>query len=189
VKLIPGQKLQAWLDPRLDLRPSAIQGRGLFTRHPIQSGEVVLVWGGTILTAADIRTGKARSGSASIVAEGLYLADDLADPDSPDYFLNHSCDPNLWLQDEITLIARREIQAGEEVTGDYALWETDPAWVIEPCRCGALACRGRITGNDWQIPALQQRYRGHFVPLINQRLFTPAQAQMIKPHTQEEEER
>ncbi len=26
--------------------------------------------------------------------------------------------------------------------------------------------RGRMTGDDWQIPALQQRYRGYFTPHI-----------------------
>jgi hypothetical protein len=27
-----------------------------------------------------------------------------------------------------------------------------------------------VTGSDWQVPALQQRYAGHFSPFINARL-------------------
>jgi hypothetical protein len=29
-------------------------------------------------------------------------------------------------------------------------------------------CRGRVTGDDWKLPELQQRYRGHFTVHIEQ---------------------
>lgn len=38
--------------------------------------------------------------------------------------LNHACDSNLWMADEVTLIARRHIVSGEELTVDYALFTT-----------------------------------------------------------------
>ena len=82
---------------------------------------------------------------------------------------NHSCDPNLWMQNERTVCARREIAAGEELTMDYALATRTPEWRME-CRCGTSECRGVITGNDWQLPELQQRYSGHFSPFINARI-------------------
>ena len=37
---------------------------------------------------------------------------------SLDEYLNHSCDANAWLEDEVTLTARRDIAAGEEITLD-----------------------------------------------------------------------
>jgi SET domain-containing protein len=40
---------------------------------------------------------------------------------------NHSCDPNLWHADVVTITARRDIAAGEELTIDYA---THPGWQI-----------------------------------------------------------
>ncbi len=40
--------------------------------------------------------------------------------------LNHSCDSNLWMADEATVVARRDIAAGEELTLDYALHPASP---------------------------------------------------------------
>ena len=98
------------------------------------------------------------------------MADGNGEADSPDYWLNHSCDPNAWLNDEIRLVARREIERGEEVMADYALWETDSLWEIAPCRCGQKLCRGKVRGNDWQLKELQVRYRGHFTRYLNEQI-------------------
>jgi uncharacterized protein len=85
--------------------------------------------------------------------------------------LNHSCDSNLWMADEVTLIARRDIAAGEELTVDYALFSGEAGAVLEhACRCGSAVCRQIITGNDWQLPEVQQRYYPHFSPFINARI-------------------
>ena len=37
----------------------------------------------------------------------------------PTFFQNHSCDPTTWWVDDITLVARRDILPGEEITYDY----------------------------------------------------------------------
>ena len=88
-------------------------------------------------------------------------------------FINHSCDSNVWLADENTLVTRRDIATGEELTIDYALFEGDEA-DMKPwdCRCGSPMCRRRITGQDWRLAALQERYRGHFSPFLNARIAT-----------------
>lgn len=76
--------------------------------------------------------------------------------------------------DEVTLVARRLVAAGEELTADYALWELDPEWVSPfRCRCGAAECRGVITGRDWEDPELQRRYAAHFHPVLNARIGAP----------------
>ena len=64
------------------------------------------------------------------------------------------------------LVARRNIATGEELTLDYALWEWDPTWKIDPCRCGTVNCRRVITGSDWKMLELQRRYKGHFSPYV-----------------------
>ena len=66
----------------------------------------------------------------------------------------------------LNFTAWRDIQAGEEITTDLAYCEASPNYLIEPCNCGSRLCRGRMTGNDWRIPELQQRYRGYFTPHI-----------------------
>jgi hypothetical protein len=97
------------------------------------------------------------------------------DPTAPEAFLNHSCDPNVWLADEVTLVARRAIPCTHEVTIDYALFELDPAWVSRwYCRCGAICCRGSITGLDFGMPELQARYGQHFHPEVLRRMRAPS---------------
>jgi len=91
--------------------------------------------------------------------------------DDPTYFTNHSCDPNIWMKDEVTLTTMRDINLGEELTADYVMWEADENFVSSwECICASPSCRKRITGKDWQIPKLQKKYAGHFTPLINKRI-------------------
>jgi hypothetical protein len=164
---------QSWLDPRLEVRPSSIQGMGMFAREPIRAGETAIIWGGAVFTEQEIQSGRARPNTFAAIEEGLYLADPVdatGDGEAVDYYLNHSCDPNLWMGDEITLVARRDIPAGEELTVDYALWESDPQRVLAPCCCGSSMCRGEVTGDDWRRPELRRRYEGHFMPYLNRRI-------------------
>ncbi|WP_432987337.1 SET domain-containing protein-lysine N-methyltransferase [Dactylosporangium sp. CA-233914] len=41
---------------------------------------------------------------------------------------NHGCDPSLWWSGPYTLVARRDIAAGEELTNDYATSTADPGF-------------------------------------------------------------
>jgi hypothetical protein len=164
----PREVLIPWVSPLVTVRPSPIQGMGMYAVSPIVPGDVIVRWGGTVYTQTDLDAGLVNPDSIVTVDKGLYLADPIEGPAGADYYLNHSCTPSLWMQDEITLIAIRPIAVGEEVTVDYALWETNPSWAIKPCTCGSPDCRGQVTGQDWRIPALQNRYKGHFIPLLNQ---------------------
>jgi hypothetical protein len=64
--------------------------------------------------------------------------------------LNHSCDPNVWLEG-LDLVARRPIRAGEQICAEYA---TFTAHNLEPfqCQCGSDRCRGRVSGTDYLTP-------------------------------------
>jgi uncharacterized protein len=166
VRLRPGIVITSWLDPRIDVRDSPIHGRGLFARESFGSGEVAVIWGGTVFSEAEIKAGKAKAGTITLVEEGIYLGDPTGAPEGADYGLNHSCDSNLWMRDAITLVTREVIEEDEELTLDYSLWETDPERVLAPCRCGSPLCRGQVTGADWRLPDLQERYREHFSPVI-----------------------
>jgi SET domain-containing protein len=166
-KICKGQVINSWIDSRVVVKLSSIEGFGMFAYKTIHAGEMVIIWGGTIFVEDEIKAGIAKAGTVSRIDENFFLADTNAETDSPDYYLNHSCDPNVWLKDDITLVARREIEIGEELTADYATWEVDPLWELSPCRCGKALCRGKVTGNDWQLIELQQTYQGHFTPYLN----------------------
>ncbi len=157
-----------WFDPRLTVCASPIHGRGLFAMAPIRAGEVIMIWGGTLYTRADLEVGNVpRDTSYSFIEDDLLIA---GPGDAMDYFVNHSCDPSAWMADEVTVSARRDTGPGEEITGDYAVWESTPTYTIDPCRCGSALCRTRFAGDDWMRPELQERYRGRFLPYINRRI-------------------
>lgn len=161
----------SWVHPHLELRPSPIHGSGVFATAPIQQGETAFIWGGILAAWDDYMAGRISARSCTAVDEGLYLGKLPALGDMLDDFANHSCDPNLWLVDSVTLTARRDIARGEEVTFDYAtFYDIDELVISDACQCGSPLCRKVVTGADWRLPALQERYDGHFAPFLARRI-------------------
>ena len=137
-------KSRSVLNPALEVRRSPIEGNGLFATEAIARGTVCVEMGGRLIDAPGLAriaaTGKPYSAFALAADRHVLQADDdLA------RFGNHSCDPNLELAGPTTLVARRAIAAGEEVTVDYATMSDAPGWSMQ-CNCGAPACRGVIVG-------------------------------------------
>lgn len=151
-----------WLSPAAEVRGSAIEGLGLFALRDISASAPIMQLGGRII---DDRTlgGLTPPYSSLCVGEGIHI---LIDPAHPVRYGNHSCDPNLWHEGATTIIARRDIARGEELTVDYATHTISPSWSMT-CRCGSPLCRTQVTGNDWQLPDLQDRYGHHWTPPLN----------------------
>lgn len=143
----------------------------MFAREPVKAGETVIVWGGVVMTKEDLEAGHYRKATLSAIAENLWLGDALDGEDFAADYTNHSCDPNLWMKDENTLVARRDITVGEELTADYMMWEVNEDYQATwQCNCGSPLCRKQITGKDWRLPELQARYENHFSPFVNERI-------------------
>ena len=164
-----------WVDPRLVVKESAIHGKGVFTTRPIKNGEKLMVWGGQLVAKKDYCDGRWRDMTLVPVADDTFLGLPITDmSESIDEYLNHSCDPSAWLTDEVTVVARRDMIPGEEVTVDMATWDAneDPEWAYadEPCRCGTSLCRKVLTPRDWTRPELHTRYAGHFSPYIQKKI-------------------
>ena len=164
---------RTWKDPRIEIRTSHFSGEGMIAREPIKKGEVVCVVGGMVMTESEFADFQAAHSLYSFIQieERLYLVEDVETTRSLDASMNHSCDSNAWMGDEVTLVARRDIEAGEEVTVDYALFTTQSNWMLDNrCHCGSSHCRRIITGDDWRRKDVQERYRNHFSPFINRRI-------------------
>ena len=73
--------------------------------------------------------------------------------------INHSCDPNAWLEG-LDLVARRPIEPGEEITVEYATFVAGKGASFD-CHCGADACRGTVTPEDWRLPEIRRHYGEH----------------------------
>jgi hypothetical protein len=56
-------------------------------------------------------------------------------------YVNHSCEPNCGGTERGLEVALRDIEAGEQLTNDYATFSLpdDPPFL---CACGAATCRG-----------------------------------------------
>jgi SET domain-containing protein len=138
--------------------PSRIEGLGIFARRPIRAGERI----------RELTVVREVTPDAPLREDLGERADHCDYPDgkvvllgSPDRYVNHNCDPSAWLQyvgGHCYFVARRDIQADEEITCDYSINLTGgSSW---PCRCGAARCRGTVVGDFFALPpALQREYR------------------------------
>jgi hypothetical protein len=162
--------MTSWFNPKTEKRSSPIQGRGLFARDAISTGEIVAVKGGSVMDAATFERLRDEVLPAEIqIEDGLYIAPSSADEVEANILcLNHSCNPNVGVRGQITFVAMRDIAAGSELTIDYAMIDGDPSERME-CRCGAAECRKLITGDDWRLQELRERYKGYFSRYIQDR--------------------
>ena len=120
-------------------RLSQVHGLGVFTRRPIAMGAAVFEFGGPTIPASQVRDGM----RVMQVGTDEYIVEDVA-ADHIENYINHRCEPNLgFLHGSLTLVALRDIDAGEELFWDYSTSINEPGWRVA-CRCGASACRGSI---------------------------------------------
>jgi SET domain-containing protein len=127
----------------LIIRSSAIHAAGCYTTSPIRKGTRVAEYTGPRLSKAEADARYQESpitylfglGDGAVVIEGHCAA----------MFINHSCDANCETREEddrVWITAIRNIEAGEEITYDYCLYDggDDEA----TCNCGAKSCRGTM---------------------------------------------
>ncbi len=155
---------RSWLDPRADIEVSATGPGRLVTSESIEVGQAVIIMAGMHVTPTEADAVLTRNDGSRV----LVLDDDvrlLQLPDDPACLCPHSCDPNLWLDGPFSLVARRRIETGEQLTLDLGTVMSDPGWRIA-CRCGSPSCRGTLSGDDWRLPTMRDTYRGHFATLL-----------------------
>ena len=159
-----------WLHPDVEVRGSAIEGRGLFARARIPAGAVVSRLGGRLVSWAELARLIADPAVPYVDTITVSETEHLVLPPRRDNgYGNHGCDPNLWWVGAYELAARRDIAAGEELTNDYATSTADPAFTMA-CACGSALCRSTVTGDDWRRPDLQKRYGPHWIPMLRARI-------------------
>jgi uncharacterized protein len=148
----------SWRSPKTAVRPSPIHGRGLFAVAPIAKGEIVVVKGGYVFEGRELPALSAELGPAEIqIGEALFIGPRRSEErDGGMIFSNHSCEPNIGVAGQIVFVALRDLEAGEELTHDWATTDDDDYELA--CRCGSATCRGVITGQDWRKPELQAKY-------------------------------
>lgn len=163
-----------------EIREAEGKGYGLFATRDIREGECILRIDLRRLPRfspdaleAYVAAHGLDGDHADYVGHGQYVLDD-----SPGSYMNHSCDPNCaYTMRSIAVkdvYALRDIGAGEELTHDYAATSVDQFagrgfWELV-CHCGSERCRGRVTGDFFELPLeLQRRYYPHLPPSIRRK--------------------
>ncbi len=113
-------------------------GKGLFTNRPYLAGEIICVLGGIIITS-DEANAKGES-EADALQIGLDAYIDLVEPFRS---INHGCDPNAGIRNDVYLVALRAIRENEEVRMDYSTTMGEARWTMQ-CRCASERCRGVV---------------------------------------------
>lgn len=151
----------SYISPKAAVKQSSIHGRGLFAIEPIKLGEIVCVKGGHIFNRKTLQQIAEKLGPAEIqIGEDLFIGPlNEQEREGSMIFSNHSCEPNIGVQGQIVFVALRDIEAGEELTHDWATTDDDN-YEME-CKCGAASCRKVISGQDWRRPDLQEKYAGY----------------------------
>jgi uncharacterized protein len=127
----------------LIIRSSAIHAAGCYTTAPVRKGARVAEYTGPRMSKDEADAANEESpitylfglGDGSVVIDGHCRA----------MFINHSCDPNCETEEvkgRVWIKAIRKIEAGEEITYDYCLYDGGEDDAI--CNCGAENCRGNM---------------------------------------------
>jgi SET domain-containing protein len=131
----------------LIIRSSSIHAAGCYTTRAIKKGARVCEYDGPRFAKdeADERykdrdiTYLFSCGDDQTVIDGFGIA----------MFINHSCDPNCESENlggRVFVMAIRDIAAGEELTYEYNLYDSDDD--DADCYCGAEKCRGTMFSED-----------------------------------------
>ncbi len=138
-------------------------GNGLFVRRSFRRGETVSKFRFVreITSESDLDDDPNASAEHCTRIDGkFYLVD------SPERFLNHSCDPNVYQRFDgrrAELVAIKDISAGDELTTDYMINnEGGFSW---PCSCGSDRCRGETGVSFFTLPLeFQNEYAAFLAP-------------------------
>jgi hypothetical protein len=130
-------------------------GRGLFVSRDVAPGEVILRFTGPVIGLAEALAKGEDQANPLQVGPREYI-----DLEPPGVFINHSCDPNAGVRDDVVLVALRAIPAGKEVRFDYSTSMWEEKWTMV-CQCGSPDCRGLVR----DFPLLAGEVRARYLSL------------------------
>jgi uncharacterized protein len=130
----------------LIVRSSSIHAAGCYTTRAIKKGSRIIEYDGPRFTKK-----QADERYADRFITYLFSCDKntVIDGFGTAMFINHSCDPNCESENfdgRIWVTAVRDIAAGEELTYEYNLHDSDDD--DADCHCGAASCRGTMFSED-----------------------------------------
>lgn len=132
------------INENTEVLPSTVHGLCRAATHPIPKDDIIFVAGGVA-----INTQRTRWYKGLMIDHDTVL--DLPPNSEFEAYVNHSCDPNVYIDGQIVFRALRDIEPGEFLTVDYGTFMLTRKDPIPECRCGSDKCRGTITGLDYRF--------------------------------------
>lgn len=129
---------------------SLIHGTGLFALREIKKGEIVVVEQGLIVDGKIVELCESIDFHTNLCIERNQYIISAPLKENQRGYINHSCNPNLGMGNDRTMIAIKDIAIGDEVTIDYGFFESHMTWEMT-CNCNSENCRKTITGRDYLI--------------------------------------
>ena len=133
---------------------SGIHAWGVFADADINAGEMVVEYRGVLIGNAMAEKREKEYEHAKIGSDYMFRIDSLIVCDATKHgnvarFVNASCDPNCYTKiitidgtKRIVIYAKKDVNAGEEVTYDYKFPLEYSEEKRIPCHCGTKECRG-----------------------------------------------
>lgn len=143
----------------------AIQGNGLFTTQLIRKGTLIWTLDEPTYTWEEVKTWP-EDRFRDFEWYGFQCGvDRYSLPEGISREMNHSCNPSTWWTGSDSLVARRDIYAGDEITYDYSTCDIDIKFRIK-CNCGTPSCRGVITNLDYLDSKWLKQYGANLPPHV-----------------------
>lgn len=156
------------ISSKIEKRNNSLNKIGYFAIEEIKKGETIFIKGGHLLTRNELFSSSVINSYFPISDEYFLAARSKDEEENIKLYINHSCNPNCGIKGEITFVAMRDIKAGEEITIDYAFIDNEE-YSFE-CTCGSNNCRKIITGYDWKIKELQDKYYDYFSQYLKDKI-------------------
>lgn len=139
----------------IEVKPSGIEGIGIFAKRKFRADERIR----QVNIVREITDEyPLREGKGEFLKHCAYPRDKIVLWGYPDRHINHCCDPNAYEfheGDVVYVVARRDIESGEEITFDYNINTAGGnSW---SCNCGVDRCRGESVGDFFKLPLDQQQ--------------------------------
>lgn len=161
--------MESYISTKIIIKDSDIHGKGCFAKEDISKGEIVFIKGGYILTRETMYCEKLGDIYWPLDDNFVLAPRNEEEVEKIKLYINHSCQPNCGILGDIKGVAIRDIFCGEEITFDYAMLDNDE-YSFECC-CGSKNCRHIVTGYDWRIKELQNRYGNYFAQYLLDKIY------------------
>ncbi|MFH1639362.1 MAG: SET domain-containing protein-lysine N-methyltransferase [Chloroflexota bacterium] len=136
------------------VRETLKTGKGVFAGKDYRKDEFILCFEGDVVEGELTSFPEDLQNHLHTLGDNRWLL-----PQPPWMYLNHSCEPNAGIKNNVELVAFKDIKKGEQICFDYAM-ANNTAWTME-CHCGSKNCRKLIGNFNMLDEETKKRYMNY----------------------------